>query len=641
MSGIAGVFCFDGAPAPVAAVEAMTRAMAARGPDGINVWAEGSVALGHCMLRTTPESQGEVQPLVSDDGDLVLVMDGRIDNRGDLVAALGASGVRIEARTDDVTDAALVLQCFRLWGDDFAARLLGDFALAIWSRRRGELLCVRDHLGVRPFYWHRGPNFVAFASADEALLQVPGVPAVVNEEFVAYALYYPFAPRDPNAGWLKGIQRLPPGSSLKLDRAGTERCKRYWQLQPQPELRLARDQDYVEAFDELFGQAVAACARCSGEVGVMLSGGIDSASVAAVMRDATGRPARVYSAARKGESPACEETRNIKAIVRHLGADARYLPVPEFDGMVTVEDLRRFAWGQSHPTSNSILLPAMVYLMAQRTGCRVVLDGIDGDLATWTPTRYLTGHLRAGQWTTAWREARLASANNTYLQSRPPWAILGAAAWEAWVPAALRGLKARLWDPGPRQQFRDSLIAPQFARRVGVRERLLETRAEALRVSRLGLQEQHIWALNGGITRGTEGFDRVAGHFGIEPRHPWLDRRLIEFMVRLPLDQKVRGGWTKSLVRRSMSARLPTDVAWHRGKSHLGFELSQRLLNDSGQLEKLTPDNLGALAPYVDRPSWQPGLTAGARNQGYAMDRILGILALRNWADRIARGARP
>jgi asparagine synthase (glutamine-hydrolysing) len=110
----------------------MTSAMAYRGPDGIHHWVKGSVALGHCMLRTTPESLEEQQPLANEDESLVLVMDGRLDNREELQRAFRAHGINLRGQTD----AELVLAAYQLWGEDSPNHLLGDFAYAVWDARR-------------------------------------------------------------------------------------------------------------------------------------------------------------------------------------------------------------------------------------------------------------------------------------------------------------------------------------------------------------------------------------------------------------------------------------------------------------------------------------------------------------------------
>ena len=160
MSVIAGVIRFDGGPIEPRLIEKVTSAMHYRGPDGINHWVRGSVALGQCMLRTTPESVEETQPLANEDESLVLIMDGRVDNWEELRRELLGRGAKLRTRAD----AELALRAYETWGRDCLTHIDGDFALAIWDARRREAFCARDRVGVKPFYYQWNGRRLVFAS---------------------------------------------------------------------------------------------------------------------------------------------------------------------------------------------------------------------------------------------------------------------------------------------------------------------------------------------------------------------------------------------------------------------------------------------------------------------------------------------
>ena len=147
MSGIAGIIHFDGRPVAPGEVEAMTAAMHYRGPDGINHWRKGSVALGQCMLRTTPESLEENQPLTNENESLVLVMDGWVDNWEELRCDLLGQGAVLRTRSD----AELVLRAYEVWGKDCLPHIDGDFALVLWDAPHRKVFCARDRMGSKPF----------------------------------------------------------------------------------------------------------------------------------------------------------------------------------------------------------------------------------------------------------------------------------------------------------------------------------------------------------------------------------------------------------------------------------------------------------------------------------------------------------
>jgi asparagine synthase (glutamine-hydrolysing) len=580
VSGIAGIIRFDGAPIDAGQIAKITSAMANRGPDGIHHWIAGSVALGHCMLRTTPESREEIQPLANEDESLILVMDGRLDNREELKQALRGKGIQVRSQTD----TELVLGAYQLWGEDSPRHLLGDFAFAVWDVRRQELFCARDHFGVKPFHYFTGEKFLAFASDEEAFFQLRDVPREPNEDRIAYMLVPEINGYDSDASWLKDIVKLSPGKTLSVRCAGQKVTRIYWQLEPQEESRFASDLECEEAFRSVFSEAVRRRIRTIGNPTLMLSGGIDSASIAgaarAILRQMPNKDLQTFSVV-SDEVAACTETRNIQSIIRDYEQHAHLIAVPSFEGSITVDDVKEAAWTNAHPVANSILLPAMMHLAASRAGHRVMLDGIDGDLVTDTPLRYPSSLLRSRAWREAWAECRQASVNNTYLRHEPPLRILSKSAWDAFAPSSIKCLK-RAISSVVRVRSAPSLINPDFAKKICLAERLKGWQAGDQSGSPLSDQDQHIRALLPvNVPRGMEGYDRVASRYGIEARHPWSDKTLIEFYVRLPLRYKARAGWTKYLVRKAAAPWLDKNVRWHTGKDHLGRVLVRSLLDQS------------------------------------------------------------
>ena len=160
MSGIAGIINFDGKPVEPGQIEKMTSAMDHRGPDGINHWVNDSVALGQCMLQTTPESLEEHQPLANENESLVLVMDGRVDNWQELRVKLLGKGAILRDRSD----AELVIRAYEIWGGECLQHIDGDFALVIWNTIKREVFCARDRMGNRPLYCWRKENTFVFSS---------------------------------------------------------------------------------------------------------------------------------------------------------------------------------------------------------------------------------------------------------------------------------------------------------------------------------------------------------------------------------------------------------------------------------------------------------------------------------------------
>ncbi|MCP9888685.1 hypothetical protein KBY96_12210 [Cyanobium sp. ATX 6A2] len=637
MSGIAGIIQFDGKPVEHGLIEGMTSAMAHRGPDGIHHWRRGSVALGHCMLRTTPESLEESQPLTNEGESLVLVMDGRVDNGEELRRELLGRGAVLRNRSD----AELVLRAYETWGEDFPLQLLGEFAVAIWDSKQQRFVLARDHLGVKPFYFFANKDGLAFASDEEALLGIPGVSRRLNEDFIAANLLPAFDGGDFNRGWLADILKLPAGSTLTAQRSGHRVMRTYWQLEPQEELQFASQQECVEAFWLVFGEAVQCRMRTLGHPALMLSGGIDSASVAAMAREILpempSRELHTYSVV--ADDPAsCEESRNIQTVCMGFEQQAHWVCVPSLRGTITDDDLKDAAWTHAHPVGNSILLPAMMYLAASRAGHRVMFDGIDGDLVTHTPGCYVAGILHSSGWRHAWAHARQASNNNIYLKGHSAEVLFARALWRVYAPAAAKSLKYRAGKLRIRDPFRGSLINRDFARKLHLRERIAEQQEQARKISLLSYQERHIHALvPSGLVSGMEGFNAVAARYGVESRHPWSDRRLVEFYLRLPLSNKAHNGWTKSVVRQATASLLGSRVAWHRGKAHLGMTLVHRLMaQNHAHVRSTLQRHDRMISEFVDRqalhtllPRAEAGTSDDATYDAYA------ATSLTEWLSRV------
>src|SRR2546422_5671131 len=348
----------------------MLARLAHRGPDGAGVWSEGTVGLGHRLLHTTPESLRERLPLASGDGTLVLTADARIDNRAELLGALD--------RGVEATDAELILAAYERWGERCPEHLLGDFVFVIWDARRAALFCARDHFGVKPFYNHHAPGrLFAFASEIKGLLALAEVPRRLNETRVADYLV-PLL-EDKVITFYEDILRLPPAHRMTVTREGV-RTEQYWALDPEREIRMKSDEEYADAFREIFTEAVRCRLRSAFPVGSMLSGGLDSSSVVCVARQLLqqngGNRFHTFSIV-FDDVPECDERRYVEAVLAGGGADPHYI---RGDLLSPLGDVDRFLDHQDEPLSvPNLFLYWAACRLASESGMRVFLDGVDGD----------------------------------------------------------------------------------------------------------------------------------------------------------------------------------------------------------------------------------------------------------------------
>lgn len=618
MSGICGVWMFDGATISLAPI--LVR-LEQRGPDGTREWKDGGVALGHALLATTPEALVEQLPLGDAASGCTINADARLDNRDALIGALGLSG---ETRT--IGDGELILRAYLEWGEDCPQHLLGDFAFAIWDARRQRLFCARDQMGMRQLIYHHAPGrLFSFATDAEALVAHPAVPKRINEARIADFLD-DLEGIDFTSTFFEDVFRLPPAHALVVDAGGLS-MRRYWALEPGPALELDSDEAYAAAFLTVFTEAVRCRLRSAGPIGSMLSGGLDSGSVAAIAARLLGirgdRPLKTFSAI--GPEPeTCAESDAIRVALGIDGIEPTLVDHSALGPML--DELWRLEGETGEPFDQHMTLIRAVYLAAGRSGVRVILDGVAGDVVLMASNR-VAAHLRKGQIRSAWADACGQQAYWKIPNYRFRSFLAGA--WAAFVPNVIRHARRRLaWRIGDATVGLGRSIRPDFARRAGLRARRAALRARTALYDLPDLERRIEAISHAHLVVARERYDRTAAAVGIEPRDPFIDIRLIEFCLSLPADQMQRGGWPKHILRRATAGSIPDAIRWRLGKEHLGWAFTKRLFDEfpgwRGSLEAARP----LLSRYVR-------LRRHDRNaKPDKLERQFGLFVLARWLER-------
>ena len=354
--------------------------------------------------------------------------------------------------------------------------------------------------------------------------------------------------------------------------------RRYWTLEPAELYQLTSDADYLDAFIGIYTEAVRCRLRCHGRPASMLSGGLDSSTVVALARDllvAQGKPPlRTYSGM-AGPGEDCAETRCIEAILAQGQLEPSCVRPSDTDDHVAALSAAMAA--MEDPFDGSWTLLALMFLRAAQDDGRVLLSGVDGDYAVGAPTNYLTYLLRQGLWRATWQEAR-GFSRHYYRDYYSPTKLYLRAFCSRLAPPTLRGLKRKLTDLSQyRHLLRAHHIQPGFARRLGLMARVQGADCSMTPDPANGLQNWQLQTLqSANLTVGIERYERIASYFGIETRHPLLDIRLLQFSCAVPMQQKVRDGWSKYLLRGLAAQRLPQSVAWREGWEGLGWLFTNR-----------------------------------------------------------------
>lgn len=605
MSGIAGIFNLDGRPVESNDLWQMVGMLKRRGPDGSNVWHKGSVGLVQTMLVTTPEAGHERLPHVSVQGDLVVIADARLDNRDELIAVLGLE----DCGEDKPGDSALILEAYRKWGETCPGRLLGDFAFAVWDSRKQIFFCARDHFGLRPFYYYHDPGRIfVFASEPRAILVLQQVPYRINEGRLADFLITQLEGIDKTSTFFEEVYRLPPAHLLAVAPDEIKK-QQYWSLRPGPELQLRSDEAYAEAFLDVFTEAVRCRLRGTGQVGCMLSGGMDSGAIAAVAGDilaanGTG-PLPTFSAV-VPEPETCLESRTILAALKVIGMAPHVITLGKWDNLLP--ELKELTWNLDEPFDYHMTIIRTLYLAAHKNGMKAMLDGIDGDLVL-SEGSHIARLLQGGHWLSAYREA--VGLESFWGGAYSAGHELFKSACHAFVPELVWRLRRTMLFRKNQKRLaaniQSSIISAEFAQHINLQERLNILDSYGIKEAMPDYQQERIQAINHPyLTVGVERYNRVAAALAVEPRSPFLDRRLVEFCVKLPGGQKLNQGWPKAVLRRAMENRLPDQVRWRKGKENLGWAFTSHLMEElHGRLQIAITENMDILYNYVDAGSVQ------------------------------------
>ncbi|MGH7770352.1 MAG: lasso peptide isopeptide bond-forming cyclase [Candidatus Binatia bacterium] len=608
VSGIVGILRLDGRPVCREELERMNSILAHRGPDGSATWVDGVVGLGHRMLHTTPESLHEVLPLADHIAGLAITADARIDNREELIAALDLTG----GDPGSITDSQLILAAYEKWDESCPEKLLGDFVFAIWDGRKQALFCARDHFGVKPFYYcFLSDRLFVFASEIKSLFCHAEVPRRLNEVRVGEYLASVFD--DKTNTFYEDIARLPSAHSLTMGCNGMQ-LRTYWALDPSRELRLGSDDAYAEAFRELFIEAVRCRLRSAFPVGSTLSGGMDSSSVACVARQLLARNGgcrlRTFSAI-FDDVPQCDERTFINAVVAQNGLEPHYV---HGDRLSPLADVDKVLWHQDEAFyAPNLFLTWGLCGAAKEQGVRVLLDGFDGDTTVSHGEGYLNELAQAGRWFALAAEIRAYVRTFNLSYRKLLWSYARRYGLDPMISRSkVLSLSRRIWQAllrriphrGSRPENRpawSAILNPTFVQAIDLAERrkaLSRGRPNAPRTER----EFHHRNLTWGIMPFTiEVLERTAAAFSIEPRFPFWDKRLVEFCLALPPQQKVHGGWTRIVLRRALGDILPVKIQWRKNKSNLGPNFEHGLLAyERERLEDVILKDSGTIEKYVD-----------------------------------------
>jgi asparagine synthase (glutamine-hydrolysing) len=587
MCGLAGELRFDGTAPDVAAVARMTGCLVHRGPDGDGLWARGPVALGHRRLSIVDLSTAGAQPMVAPRAGLTIAYNGMVYNYRQLRDELHGKGHEFFS----TSDTEVIVAAYAEWGTRFVDHLVGMFAIAIWEHASGRLVLARDRLGIKPLYVARVAGGVRFASSLPAILAGNGSGGSVDTGIdpVAFASYMTFhsivpAPRTI----LSGVGKLPPATVRVIEPDGTERDETYWapRFERDPDKAAWTDEDWQEAFTAKLRTAVERRMVADVPVGVLLSGGIDSSLVVALLAEAGQQDLATFSIGFEsagGESG--DEFEYSDEVARHFGTDHHRIRIPSsrlLDGI----DGAIGAMSEPMVSHDCVAF----YLLSQEVSqhVKVVQSGQGAD-------EVLGGYSWYPPLASVPRDEAAEVYRSVFMDRR--WPALQALLGERW----------RSDDDTP-----SAFVDAEFARPGA------ETSVDAALRS-----DTTIMLVDDPVKR----VDNMTMAWGLEARVPFLDHEFVEFAGAIPPELKLADGG-KGVMKRAARGIVP-DAVIDRTKGYFPVpairqlegpylervrqalhapEARERGLFDPGTVERMLQDPNSTRTEIGANALWQLGL---------------------------------
>ena len=548
MCGIAGVVSTT--HVPCLATKQMLNAQRHRGPDGEGLWSAQvgnfQLTLGHLRLAIIDLTEEANQPMFLPDGSQGLIFNGEVYNYKELRSELEQQGISFRTRSD----TEVILWALATWGEEAFQKFNGMWAIAWIDLKNRRLLLSRDRFGIKPLYLFRNNGTLFFASEIKAILAGSDARFGVNGQVVGRFLRQSLLDIQQET-FFCDIEALPASHNLtiRLDGQRPETLLvNYWALS-------ATDcfQDCgqaIEAVEQTFLDAVRLRLRSDVPVGILLSGGMDSSSIAAGMREALGPGADLHAISAVSGRRDYDETPFIEAVSRHLACPVHYVSL-EHDPTEWFDLLDAVIYANDEPVGS--FSPVAHYLLmeeARRVGITVILSGQGGDESLCGYFKFLMFYLQQLSKTGHWLSAL--NVLSGFLRNGTVFSQFRISEAKRYLP---RFAKPREFDIcGPRLQPHNFVVA------TGLGDGTLadRQRADLVRLSVPSLVHYE---------------DRTSMAWSREIRLPFLDYRLVQLLISLPSDYKLRDGWTKWVLRKAMDSYLPKSVVWRKDKQ--GFTIPQ------------------------------------------------------------------
>jgi asparagine synthase (glutamine-hydrolysing) len=582
MSAIFGVICKNNQAIDENAVNQILDAIHHRQTDGHTVWQSENAALGFCKLTVYPQQRNEELPVEA--GDIVLTADARIDNRDQLYSLLRLD----KQQWQHEADSLLILKSYQKWGERCVEHLEGEFVFAVWNKVSRQLFIAADQVGFRPVFYYDGPEAFIFCSEIKGIVAAKTTPNYFNEE---HLVNYHFRQSDPAQTYNKEIFALCGGNTLLLKNHHIE-IKKYWTLEPKGRYNFTKDEDWIACMRNLFYKAVEKRLNPDIPVGVTLSGGLDSGSVACVLAELLARknkPLYAFSSVLPLNHGGVEqdERQYIDIINKHCpNIIQTFVEAPNVGPFDDVEDA--FEKNESIPNS-FFYMDRAIFEAAQQKGVRCLFTGFGGDFwVSWQGWSVVYLLMQKGEYNTARRLLKQLSANystNILSQVKSDYVIY------TWLWKQLRKLKP---NKGINWQ-QQTTLRPELVNKY---KHLFDFSNNPDHAAAIQQQLQ-----TGRISCLAGMFANRNAYYNMATADPMFDKDLMEFLIEAPIHLFNHNGWRRGLIRHAMDGILPSQIQWRRDKLPYNPDFAQRSIDSKSKLYTImeAKNNAFIFDKYIDK----------------------------------------
>ena len=609
MCGICGAF----GKTDEQTIEQMCSAMIHRGPDESGVFCDERAGIGSRRLSIVDVSGGR-QPLHNEDGTIHVVCNGEIYNYPDVRKRLLAKGHTLETQSD----SEAIIHLYEEMGVECLKELRGMFGLALWDSRKGRMLIARDRLGIKPLYYTEVDGKLVFGSEIKAVLEHPNVPRTMNPLAVDAYLTLEYVPGPLTM--FEGIHKLMPGHYILADSAGI-RIERYWDVEfGGSDLS---EEEALSRLETMLDEAVASHLMSDVPLGVLLSGGIDSACVVGLMSRHCTQPVRTFTVGFDVGGEFNELT--------YARMTAKAFGTEHHEVLATCEDaelLPKLMWHMDEPVADRAALPTYLVCKFARQSVKVVLTGEGSD-------EFFAGYPRYAWFIRAKQlEASMPAAMRSGALSAVR-AVAGGRSPLARRADQLLGRKSDAerhlaWISNHSSQEKEDLYLTEFKHSVGegiVRSTIEDYLDRANGLNGLMYLDVKTWLVDDVLMK----MDKMSMAASLEARVPFLDHLLVEYAASLPPDLKTRGMTTKYLLKKAVADLLPAEIV-HRKKHPFDVPVAHWLRNGlRGMAEEALIGDSSPLPRIFDRKYMRWMLEEHVDGRRDLNRRIWSLMCLSFW----------